>query len=109
MGILRERKVWKKPTEARGTRRLDRLSPEQVANVRAAMKVLAIRFGSVAGVARAMGTTRRTLEHMLGRAGKPSAGLAVHAARLAGVPVEDVLTGAFPKPGACPMCGRCGS
>jgi hypothetical protein len=75
--------------------------------VRAAMKVLAIRFGSIAGVARAMGTTRRTLEHMLGRVGKPTAGLAVHAARLAGVPVDDVLSGAFPRPGTCPMCGRC--
>jgi 2-methylcitrate dehydratase PrpD len=52
------------------------------------MKVLAIRLGSSAGVARAMGTTRRTLEHMMGRAGKPTAELALRAARLADVPVD---------------------
>ena len=38
--------------------------------------------------------------------GRPGAALALYAARLLSVPVEDVLNGAFPKPGACPLCGR---
>ena len=38
--------------------------------------------------------------------------VAIHAtyareARLADVPIDDVLSGNFPKPGSCPMCGRC--
>lgn len=108
MAILRERKVWKREkSTTRKWRGLDYLTAEQEANVRRAVDVLRIRLGSLPAVAAAMGTTRASLEHMLGARGKITAGLAVHAARLAGVPVDDVLTGAFPKPGACPMCGRC--
>lgn len=33
---------------------------------------------------------------------------AERAARLAGVPVEDVLAGRWPVEGACPHCGRSG-
>lgn len=37
---------------------------------------------------------------------KATAAMAIRIARLAGVPIEDVLTGTFPAPGVCPHCGR---
>lgn len=107
MAILRERKTWKKERQPRATDRLDRLTPEEEANVYAAMNVLRIRYGGMDGVAKAMGASKFAVQTAMQKGRRPTAGLALKAARLAGVPVEDVLTGAFPKPGACPMCGRC--
>jgi predicted PP-loop superfamily ATPase len=109
MAILRERVTWKKPKDPtpRALERLDELSPEQRANVRKAMDVMHIRFGGWPNVARAMKVGHKALVVAMKGPRKPTAVLAVRVAQLAGVTVDDVLTGAFPKPGACPMCGRC--
>lgn len=104
MAILRTRETWKKPTVSRA-RGLD-ITPEEQANVRAAIRVLRLRYGSIAKLAAAMGASERTLGHAAARDGKPSAALAIRIARAAGVPVEDILAGNWPAAGACPMCGR---
>lgn len=44
------------------------------------------------------------LNRTCGPRGRPSAGLAVRAARLAKVPIDDVIDGRFPKAGCCPYC-----
>jgi hypothetical protein len=106
MAVLRERTVWKKPRAARAVECIDHLSPEQEANVRAAMNVLRVRFGNWHAVGKAMRVNRQKVARVMRGHGRVTAGLAVRAAMLAGVPVDDVLSGAFPKPGSCPMCGR---
>ena len=108
MSILRERVTWKKPkdTTPRALERLDELTPEQRANVRKAMDVMRIRHGGLTNVARAMKVSHKALLVAMRGPRKPTAVIAVRVALLAGVTVDDVLTGAFPKPGACPMCGR---
>ena len=74
--------------------------------MRAAIAVLCVRFGSMAEVAQEAGIRTRTLYRLAAEDGHPTAGLALRVAELAGVPADDVLTGAFAKPGVCPMCGR---
>lgn len=109
MAILRVKQTWKKQREPKaraGTERVDSLSPEERANVIAALKVLRVRFGTWQAVADALKVTHKSVENAVSSKQKPSAGLAIRTARAAGVPVDDVLSGAFPKPGACPMCGR---
>jgi len=32
--------------------------------------------------------------------------MAYELSKIAGVPIDDILQGRFPKPGACPHCGR---
>lgn len=87
------------------TRRTSDLTPEEQANVRRALHVLRRRLGSYEALAKAMRANGRTLEQY-GSKAAPSAGIAIRLARLAGVPVDDVLTGAWPVAGACPHCGR---
>ena len=105
MAILKEKQTRGKPKAERVTRNINALSLEECANVRRAIGVLRIRLGGLAAVATALGLRRNTVEHMASRQGKPGAGVALRVARLAQVTVEDVLSGAFPKPGSCPMCG----
>jgi hypothetical protein len=82
------------------------LTAEEQANVRAALRVLALRVGGQPKLAKALGVSVHRLGWSMKKNGKPGAALALYAARLAAVPVEDVLSGAFPAPGACPMCGH---
>lgn len=92
MPILRERKVWKREKPAGDRKpgmRLDHLTPEQEANVRAAVNVLRIRLGSLQAIAKAIGVQADVIEYAMRQRGRPTAGLAVHAARLA---VGDGLT-----------------
>lgn len=106
--VLRERQTWKRDRPARATERLERLTPEQAANVRAALRVLRVRLGGWAAVGKAMGASPKAVEHLgTPRGRQPTAGVALHTAAVAGVPVEEVLSGAWPKAGSCPMCGRC--
>lgn len=108
MSILRERQVWKRAAELpkRQTARMNELTREEQANVRHALAVLRVRHGSFKEVAAVMGVNRNHLTEMANGNEKPGAGLAIRVARVAGVPVDDVLSGAFPRPGSCPMCGR---
>src|SRR5687767_1776710 len=105
MAILRERKVWRRhhPPPAD---RLDKLYIREQENVRTAMRALHGRLRTWDAVAKAVGVPRKTIERIMsGERGIPVR-LALCAARAARVPVDDVLSGAWPKPGVCPVCGR---
>jgi hypothetical protein len=103
MTILRERLVWRAPrTKPSPTAPL---SPSEAANVRAALRALRRIYGSNGALARALGCCRGTVSQA-GKRRFPSASLAVRVARLANVPLGDVLAGRFPRPGACPLCGQ---
>lgn len=87
---------------------MDALTPEQRANVRKALDILRTSYADWKRLAQAMGVNRKTLHRELKSPSKPSAGLALRAAQLAGVPVEDILGGAYAKAWVCPTCGRGG-
>jgi plasmid maintenance system antidote protein VapI len=74
--------------------------------VKAALRVLRVRHGTAAKLAAALNATAAIVKAAIKRRGRVSAGLALRVARLAGVHMEDVLSGAWPKAGSCPMCGR---
>ncbi len=104
MAILRTRETWKAPRK-RPPRPSD-LTPEEVANVSAAIRVLRARFGTARRLGEAMGVRVHVVKAATTRRPVVSAGRALRAARAAGVPLEDVLAGRWPKPGTCPHCGR---
>jgi len=107
MAILTERKVWKRPPAPKpAIDRINRLTPEEAENVRAALHVARALFGTLKGLARQMGVTRRALVRFSSGESKATAGLALRIARLVGVSVEDVLSGAYAKPHKCPTCGH---
>ena len=102
MAILTERKVWRSP-------KLERdhgwdLTPAEAANVKVAIRVLRVRYGSLPKLAAAMGVNAKNLEHASGRQRKPSTGLALRVARLAGTHLEDLLAGRWPGSEMCPTC-----
>lgn len=103
--ILDKPVSWRR-SDARSRRA--ELTPEEQANVRKALGVLRIRLGSQEKLAKAMGIQQTRLASLAGPSARkrPGAAIALYASRVAGVPVEDILSGAFPAPGACPMCGR---
>ena len=107
MTILTKREVWTRPRVIGPSRYTPDLTAEEQANVRRALQVLRRRFGSWAAVAEALHVKVETAKKGGGTNSKPSVGLALRVTRVAGVPLEDILSGAWPKPGACPTCGRC--
>jgi hypothetical protein len=107
MAILRERTVWRKSRPANEVRRSTDLTTQEQANARAALRFLAKRLGDTSKLAKAMGAHRETVQRPV-RGGVVTAGIALRAARVAGVPLEDVLSGAWPEAGSCPHCGRLG-
>ena len=76
------------------------LTAEEQKNVRAALRFLRARCGGWRPVAKALRYSRATLQ----RASGPV--LAFRIARIAGVSVDDVLSGKFPPAGVCPHCGQ---
>ena len=107
MGILREPKVWREERALATTRRSSDLTPEEKANVRKALRFLSKRFGSWPALAKAMSANEHTVWTSAHK-GAVTAGIALRAARVAGVPLEEMLSGAWPPASACPHCGRCG-
>lgn len=105
--ILVERTSWKRPKPA-NPRYTSDLTEDEIANVKRAIRVLRSRFGSYAKLAEALRAKPATIKESVHRNGKPSVGLALRASRVAGVGIEELLSGTWPKPGSCPMCGRCG-
>lgn len=105
--ILTERKTWKraKPKPKLVTK-LDALTPDEQANVLAAATKLRAQCGSWQDLADALLVNRVTLFRACTGIKPPCAGLALRLARLARVPMEDVLGGIFAKPGCCAMCGK---
>lgn len=111
MTVLRVKQTWKreKPAKKPGAARpIEQLTPDEQTNVRKALRVLRTRYRTLLATAEALETSYGTIERVSRGRRKPTAGLAIRVARAAGVPVDDVLSGAFPEPGACPMCGRLG-
>jgi hypothetical protein len=106
MTILTERKVWAKPKAVNAPRRSADLTPEEQANVKTALRFLWKRYGTLRKLSEAMGAKLDTVKLAIGRRGGVSAGIALRAARVSGVRLEDVLAGRFPVAGACPYCGR---
>jgi len=104
MAVLTERRVWKREPK-RVTTRVNSLEREQQENVRRALRTLYFRYGTWKDLARAMGVGKNQLKLVMGERAAPSAGLALRAAKVAGVPVEDVLTGKLAEPERCPTCG----
>jgi hypothetical protein len=106
MPILTERKVWRQKAPYRDPLGL---TIEEQAGVRKAVRVLRLRYSSWGDLCVALGMPRKSLQRALQGKDRPvSPGLAIRAARLAGVPVDDVLKGLFPKAGECPTCGGTG-
>lgn len=107
MAILTERKRWVRVRAPRYIDPIDRLSPLEEAHVRRALRVLKRRYGGWQPLCEALRMRLKSLERMVSGRDRPVApGVAIRVARLAGVPVDDVLSGAFPRAGACPTCGR---
>jgi len=107
MAILRARTVWKRTKPVRITAVPDELTPEECLRVRVALAFLRAQHGSWTALAVAMGIKPATLKEGAKRRGRrPTAGFALRAARVAGVCVEMVLSGAWPADGTCPHCGR---
>ena len=82
------------------------LTPEERDNVRRAVRTLCRRYGSASALAVKLKAGRRSVERAMGPSGAPSMSIVLRCARLAGVGVDDMLSGKWPKPGACPTCGR---
>ncbi len=103
MGTLTHAVAWRKKAK----RDVDAdLTEEERAHVKAALAFLRRRLGSVAALAKAMGVKPCRVWTSMSPSGAVSAGVAMRTARVARVPLEDVLSGAWPKPGACPYCGH---
>lgn len=108
MTILRTREVWRRERGPRATSPSVELTDEERDNIRRAMRELCRRHGSAKALAKALRVSQRTTSRAMGERGKPTAAMAVRAARLAAVPLESVLSGAWPPRGPCPFCGRTG-
>jgi len=105
MTILTKRSEWRVVRPSNETRRSTDLTPEEQANMRRALLFLRARYGSWAKLATALRAKHHTVERAGGYGRPVGAGLAVRAARLAGVPLDDLLSGAWPGT-RCPTCGR---
>lgn len=105
MTILTKPKVWRADRPVNETRRSSDLTPAERENLRAALRFLRVRLGGCAKLAEAMRANVQTLQSATRPRRSLGAGLALRAARVAGVPVEDVLSGAWPGE-RCPHCGR---
>jgi hypothetical protein len=103
--ILATTKAWRREPAKRARLTSDRLSPEESANVRRAILFLRKRHGGTAPLAVALGVGFKMLTTTCSKKGKPGAGLALRAAKLAVEPVETILTGEWPGD-RCPHCGR---
>lgn len=106
MTVLSKREVWRRPAPlAEVSPAPPDFSDEEVANIQAALRFLRTRLGSVK-LAKALHVNKATVARALGTRQRPSATVALRVARAAGVSVDAVLAGAWPKAGACPHCGR---
>src|SRR5262245_12891316 len=81
------------------------LTPEEDQHLRAFLSTLRTQFGSWPCVAEVTGLARNHLINVATGTVHPSPGVALRAARVAGVPVESVLSGKVQLAGYCPTCG----
>jgi transcriptional regulator with XRE-family HTH domain len=71
-----------------------------------ALKFMVARVGTAQELAFRMGIDRTAVRRALKGRPLPGVRIALDIARVAGVPVDDVISGRFPGPGACHACGR---
>lgn len=81
------------------------LDGKEQKHVRTALRFLCTSHGDWKSVARALPFESNNLRSIMRGDRDVSAMLAFRTARLAGVSVDDLLTGRF-RPGACPRCGH---
>jgi len=105
--ILRARHSWRRQQDPNSAVRASDLTEDEQQHVRRALHFLMKRLGGRTALAKAMRTKLTTVASSLKPQRGVSAGTALRAARAAGRPVEELLAGAYPPPGACPYCGRC--
>ena len=83
------------------------LTPQEEGHVRTALRYMHTRCGTWLLVAKVIGSGKDTTISQMAQGHKRvSADVALRLARAVRVPVDDVLTGRFPKAGACPHCGQ---
>jgi hypothetical protein len=82
------------------------LTQEEQEHVRAAMRFLAIRFGTMGLMSKALRFQVDTLRHVMDGKESVSPTMAFRLARLAAVGVDDLLAGKYPVEGMCPHCGH---
>ena len=104
MTILTKREVWRRSALMR--RREPDLTDAQVAALKRSLLFLRVTIGGRNKLARALRVHATTLSRVLSDRKRPSAVIALRAAKLAGQPVDRVLDGSWPPAGACPHCGR---
>ena len=105
MAVLTHPKTWRRPAEP-ARARAPELTLEERQNLRRALRFLRVRAGSGVKLAALLGVTSRMPDRAMGKRAAGTALLALRAARLASVPIEAILGGAWPPEGACPHCGR---
>lgn len=106
MTILTERARWKRaPSRERRIRdEQRRLTKEEQANVRRALRILRRRHGSVAALAKAMGMTPEALTKARVPSRPQSARLALVTARLAGTTFDGIISGTWSPLVVCRAC-----
>ena len=82
------------------------LRVEEQQRVRVALRYLRVRFGGWASLTKALKFKGSTLGNVANAHKQVSASMAVRVARLVNVGVDQLLAGAFPPAGSCPLCGH---
>lgn len=81
------------------------LDEKEQNHVRTALRYLRRRYGAWRPVAEALHFGYDTINKTVNGRDTVSVNLAFRVARLAGVPLDDLISGSF-VPGACPKCGH---
>jgi hypothetical protein len=81
------------------------LTTKEQGNVRTALLFLRTRTGADT-LSKVLKADRAYLRRIIAGHDPVSASVAVRVARVAGVGVDDVLTGKYPLPGTCAHCGH---
>ncbi len=76
------------------------LTADEARHVHTAIRGVARTYGGIKALATALGVKEGTLASK-----RPSAGLAVAVARIAGLSLDAMLTGRLTDAGTCPACG----
>lgn len=109
MAILTDRQVWRRNPEPQAKPRQlgNWLTPAERLNVRTALEYLRGRYPSTAACLAALGITEDALHKKRSRYRAQTYRLACIVARVAGLPVEKILTGLWPGD-RCPHCAGTG-
>ena len=82
------------------------LTKQEQLNVRVALRALSVRNGGLALLASRMEASQEGLSKAMYGMRGIGAMTAIRIAQMAGVPVEDVLTGRYPDATVCRHCGH---